>query len=462
MPRHPSRSPSPDHFGPAPVLPTAEQDKDPLYHPKNGVAPWAYGEPSPGHAAAPSITHLPLESACSPLIFGGGVFGAGMYNADSYIRTDVPLRTLLLAFRYGVNAIDTSPYYYPSEYILGRLLAALRPIYPRDSYFLFTKCGRYGPDKGDFDYSPQRVRRSVEASLKRLGSEWLDVVYLHDAEFVAEQVGDPSGMNAARVAKGDNEALRTLGLAEGDEGKVHGSGDEVILKAVEELLRLKSEGKVRRIGISGYPLPVLLRLVRLVAAKYPKSGGLDVVLSYSNHTLHSDILTPYLDLFKGSTPTGGPIVFNASPFSMGLLTDAGPPGWHPAREELKEACREAGRRIRGQEGEATLAKTALLYGIRGAETSAKQPTPDGGADEGLSGVRLRTLLGMSSPEQVQDAIEAYRVLLAGTAASTGSSQDAERHESLLQAYETQLRNERIVMEEMDRAGVRDESWPSGI
>lgn len=448
MPRHPSRSPSPSHFGPPPVLPSSsdETDEDVL---RNSVAPWATLDPSTSHAAIRNITHLPLEQACSPLIFGGGVFGQGMYNDDSFVRSSGPLRTLLLAFRYGINAIDTSPYYYPSEYILGRLLKALQPIYPRESYYLFTKCGRYGPEKGDFDYSPERVRKSVEASCRRLGTDYLDVVYLHDVEFVVEKVGKPEGMTAAEAAQGDEAALRELGLAAGDENKVHGAGDELFLSAVSELTKLKAEGRVRRIGISGYPLPVLLRLVRLVAAKHQGKGGIDVVLSYSNHTLHSDILMGYLDLFR-QVQGGGPFVFNGSPFSMGLLTDAGPPAWHPAREELKAASREAARRL--QDGGASLARTALLYGIRGAETT-------GGQSDDLSSVQLRTLLGMSSPQQVHDAVEAYRVLLAGTAATSSNKNDAEQ-QRLVSAYEEQLHNEAVVLEEMDRAGVRNESWAS--
>ena len=50
-----------------------------------------------------------------------------------------------------------------------------------------TKCGRYG--ESDFDYSPATIRRSVQRSLERLHTSYLDVVYLHDTEFVATWVG---------------------------------------------------------------------------------------------------------------------------------------------------------------------------------------------------------------------------------------------------------------------------------
>lgn len=392
---------------------------------------------------------------------------------------------LRLAFRYGINAIDTSPYYYPSEFILGRLLAALAPEYPRSSYYICTKCGRYGPERADFDYSPSKIRSSVEASLKRLGISYLDAVYLHDAEFVVEPVGKgmEAGWEATLATRNDSqglEARRSLGLAPEDASKSHGPGDEVLLSAVAELFKLKDEGKIHRVGISGYPVPVLLRLSRLVASR-PPFRPLDIILSYSNHTLHSDILPAYLDMFEqrpAPTPAEQwtpPMVMNGSAFSMGLLTDSGPPEWHPASQELKDASRAASQALKMESSGAnangvatngandpddtpSLAKTAVLYGIRGAE----RPLASG------KGVYLRTLLGMSSPQQVHDAIHAYRVLTVGAGTSSGKQQQqqgtptssTEDDQHLRQMYEQQQRSEKMVREIFERAGVADWSWAS--
>lgn len=380
---------------------------------------------------------------------------------------------LRLAFRYGINAIDTSPYYYPSEFVLGRLLAALAPEYPRHTYYLCTKAGRYGPNVSEFDYSPQKIRSSVEASLKRLGTSYLDLVYLHDAEFVAEKVGDgqESGFAAAQAVQDSSEGeevRRRLGLDAASSDKIHGPGDETLLAAVAELQKLKAEGKVRQVGISGYPLPALLRLSRLVASTAPFQP-LDAILSYSNHTLHSDLLPAYLNLFREEPAARkqqrgngqgnldaykSPTVLNGSPFSMGLLTDAGPPEWHPASQELRAACRVAADDIKATTNEgnkddsagsspATLANTALLFGIRGSEQVVK----------GTGQVRLRTLLGMSTPQQVHDAIEAFRVLSTG---STGQSDDKAR----FALYQRQLQNEAIVKRHVAEAGATDWSWAS--
>ncbi|CAO1614766.1 unnamed protein product [Parajaminaea phylloscopi] len=464
MPRHPDRDPSPSSFGPPPSLDGLTEDAL-----EDGPAPWvsSSGKTGQRYAEAQDVSQTELDIGASPLVFGGGVFGSGMYNNDDYLQSDVPLRTLRLAFRYGINAIDTSPYYFPSEFVLGRLLKALSAEYPRSSYYLCTKAGRYGPNVSDFDYSPSKIRSSVESSLQRLGTDYLDLVYLHDAEFIADKVGagQDAGFAAAQAVEQTPrgaEVRRSLGLEEDQAGQRHGSADSVLLDAVAELQKLKDEGKIRRVGISGYPLPALLRLSRLVASTAPFKP-LDAVLSYSNHTLHSDLLPKYVELFKSepaerrrqcgtdSTKWKPPIVLNGSPFSMGLLTDAGPPVWHPASNSLKKACISASEAIRASNGAddglppATLASTAALYGIRGSEHV-----------DANGSVTLRTLLGMSTPEQVHQAIEAFRVLCAGKEGSQAASKGDVRG----RAYQRQLRNERIVQDYVGQAGAADWSWAS--
>jgi D-arabinose 1-dehydrogenase len=77
-----------------------------------------------------------------------------------------------------------------------------------------TKCGRYGPS--DFDYSPARIRSSVESSLRRLQTDYLDTVYLHDVEFVCTLMAPgKSGNHLAALA----DERSQYGLAEGDEGE---------------------------------------------------------------------------------------------------------------------------------------------------------------------------------------------------------------------------------------------------
>ena len=111
-----------------------------------------------------------------------------------------------------------------------------------------TECGRYSLNKQGFDYTSSSLRSSVMRSLKRLGSSYLDVLFLHDVEFVAEPVHpqDPTG-DSTRIINDD--ALREAwGL---HQVKSHGEGDNRIIAAYSELRDMRSEGLVRAIGITG-------------------------------------------------------------------------------------------------------------------------------------------------------------------------------------------------------------------
>lgn len=111
-----------------------------------------------------------------------------------------------------------------------------------------TKCGRYGLDLASFDYSPATIRASVNRSLARLQTTYLDTVYLHDVEFVCKPVV-PNATGNHTVALTQDEMA--YGLCQADEGHIWGAGDEQILEGIAELRRMKEEGLIRSIGISG-------------------------------------------------------------------------------------------------------------------------------------------------------------------------------------------------------------------
>jgi len=117
-----------------------------------------------------------------------------------------------------------------------------------------TKCGRFGPN--DFDYDPARIRQCVLESLERLRTTYLDVVYLHDVEFVASQVMPKLVGNHVAALDADASAY---GLAEVDASNVRGEGDQKILDAIAELQKLKQEGIIKNVGITGIVI-VLLKL----------------------------------------------------------------------------------------------------------------------------------------------------------------------------------------------------------
>ena len=152
-----------------------------------------------------------------PLGLGGATFSI-QFNPAPDDESTLPVQAILRrALSLGINLIDTSPYYGNSEIILGRALRSVwKDGWSRDGMFICTKVGRIKID--EFDYSPPAVRGSVMRSLERLGVDRLDVVYCHDVEFVTR-------------------------------GEVIG--------AVGELFKLRDEGKIRYVGISGIFLNVI-------------------------------------------------------------------------------------------------------------------------------------------------------------------------------------------------------------
>lgn len=85
-------------------------------------------------------------------------------------------------------------------------------------------------------------------SLSRLNTDYLDVVYVHDVEFIATPVTDgPTGGNHLKAL----EDPGSWGLMEEDKAKIRGEGDQQVLDAVGELWKLKEEGKIKAVGISG-------------------------------------------------------------------------------------------------------------------------------------------------------------------------------------------------------------------
>ncbi|KAJ1308599.1 hypothetical protein OPQ81_004297 [Rhizoctonia solani] len=271
--------------------------------------------PRVGHGQWPSI------------VFGAATLGAGIYNTEDVLNSPEPLRTVRLALRYGIRAFDTSAYYGTSEIVLGAILRALVGEFPRESYKIATKCGRYGGPAEDFDYSRDTIRKSVERSLKRLGTSYLDVVFLHDTEFVCSPVwpSDPTG-NPTKILE-DRALSAAWGIDGEDEGRVHGPGDQTIIDAFDELKKMKDEGIIREIGLTGYPLPVLLRLGRLVASK---GNPADIIMSYSHSNIQNHSFEAFAPLLL---KTGVKQLLTASPFNMGYLTNH-TPDWHPAPPEM--------------------------------------------------------------------------------------------------------------------------------
>jgi L-galactose dehydrogenase len=226
--------------------------------------------------------------------FGSSALGDVFGNIDS----NDAIRAVHLSVDRGINFFDSSPYYgiTLAETRLGEALAGRR-----QRVILATKCGRYG--FADFDFSAKRVIASMDESLRRLQTDYIDLFQVHDVEF--------------------------------------GDVQQILDETLPALRQLQQQGKARYIGITGYPP----RLLRRMAEATP----VDSILTYCHYNLlnqqMNEVLTPF-------TRERGIGLINASGLCMGLLTEHGPPDWHPAPREVRQAgkkaaefCREHGTNI---------------------------------------------------------------------------------------------------------------------
>ncbi|KAF6831296.1 l-galactose dehydrogenase [Colletotrichum plurivorum] len=362
-------------------------------------------------AARPSI-----ESVLPPLFLGTATFNT-QHVKDPL---QMPYRQIVSrALELGVNGFDTSPYYGPSEVLLGDALAAHTAAtnLPRESYVLVTKAGRVGPS--EFDYSQSHVRSSVLRSLRRLNTTYLDLVYMHDVEFVSP--------------------------AE-------------VLAAVGALRQLRDEGKIRYVGISGFPVHVLCDLAEAVLAE--TGEPLDAVLSYGHFTIqnptlgmpevvaganHNDDSSP-LRRFRAA---GVKVVLNASMLGMGLLTQTGIPTdaeqvegkagviakWHPSPNGLRVACKQLAA-IAGEAGE-RLESVALHWSM---EEYARVGT--------LAGVGVRlpgegelrvggSVMGVTSIAELEQTVLAWSRVVERLVAG-GEAGSAEKYEQLKGLVENKM------------------------
>ena len=240
------------------------------------------------HTADASSTKRPLgktDLSVSLLGFGASPLGDVFGVADPQEGT----RAVHHAIDHGINFFDVSPYYglTLAEKRLGEALHGRR-----SEVVLSTKCGRYGAT--EFDFSAARIRRSLDESLERLRTDYVDLFLAHDIEF--------------------------------------GDASQIIGETIPALRLLQQEGKVRYVGISGYPPDFLIRVAHAVPV--------DVILNYCHYNLLADDMNNALVPFAESQRIG---LINASPLHMGVLTRQGAPKWHPAPTEVHRAADEAAK-----------------------------------------------------------------------------------------------------------------------
>lgn len=229
-----------------------------------------------------------------------GLGAAPIGNLYSEVREADARATLMEAIRIGIRHIDTAPYYGHglSEARVGRALRAM----PRGRVVISTKVGRLIEQDSSrrehlndgfavhgsrtrFDYSRDGVRRSFDASLKRLAVDRVDVLLLHD---VGRETHGERHPQMLRQALGE---------------------------ALPAMAELREAGVVGAIGIGVNEVAACREVIR----RFP----LDCIMLAGRYTLleQSEALPLLDEAWERSIS-----VIVAGPYNSGLLSDAQAPG----------------------------------------------------------------------------------------------------------------------------------------
>ncbi len=282
----------------------------------------------------------------SSLSFGASSLGQEFRKVD----LTQALQSVHVALELGMNFIDTSPFYGrgTSECLLGFVLRDI----PREKYLLGSKLGRY--DSNHFDFSARRVVESVDVSLKRMGVDHLDIMLCHDIEFVEMS--------------------------------------QIVNETLPALRKIQQQGKVRYIGISGYPMNIFKYVL--------DQTELDVVLSYNHYTLQNTMFADLVPYLKQKNVG----IMNAAPFSARLLTNAPLPAWHKATPQVRAIAKAAADHCASKGVD--IAQLALQYSIANEDMTTcivGSASPDNvrkwakWADEPMDQTLLKEVLNILKP-----------------------------------------------------------------
>lgn len=246
----------------------------------------------------------------SRLSFGASSLGGVFHSVDEAEA----IKAVHVALECGINYFDVAPAYggTVSETVLGKALRGVK----RDLYYLSTKVGKYtkpgsyGEDT--LDYSRDRIRKSIEESAERLGTDYFDLIHIHDIEYQRRKHTE-------------------WALTEG-----YGS-----------VLELKREGRTGGVSFGIYPMDLWMRIF--------SSLEVDAGLVHNHYCLSDTRTTELLSIAEEK----GIGIINGSPFGSALLTDRGPADWHPASAQERAIFKAAADFCRKQN--TSIAKLALQF-----------------------------------------------------------------------------------------------------
>jgi D-threo-aldose 1-dehydrogenase len=210
------------------------------------------------------MTGLPVTPVCIGCAPLGDMPATFTYS----VSEEQALATLRAVFGGPFNFLDTAASYGDGE-SERRIGLALREIggLPAD-VVLGTKADR---DLASGDFSGDQMKRSVERSLRLLGLDRLQLVYLHDPELTTFE---------AAMARGG---------------------------PADVLLRLKAEGVIAHVGVAGGPIDLMIR--------YVETGAFEAVITHNRYTLIDRSAEPLLE----AASRRGLGISNAAPYGSGIL-----------------------------------------------------------------------------------------------------------------------------------------------
>jgi len=246
----------------------------------------------------------------SRLSFGGSSLGGVFRPVDE----SEAIKAVHAALECGINYFDVAPAYggTVAETVLGKALRGIR----RDRYYLSTKVGKYSKPgtygEDTLDYSRSRLRKSIDESAERLGTDYFDLIHIHDIEY---------------------------------QGRKH--TEWALGEGYESVVELKREGRIGGVSFGIYPIDLWVRIF--------SSLDVDAGLVHNHYCLNDTRMMELLPVAE-SKRIG---IINGSPFGSGLLTDRGPAAWHPASSEDRAVFKSAADFCRKQG--TSIAKVALQF-----------------------------------------------------------------------------------------------------
>ncbi|MGO4592786.1 aldo/keto reductase [Leifsonia sp. 2TAF2] len=256
-------------------------------------------------------TSLTVSDVC----VGTSALGSFPAQYGYEVDTETAVGTIRRVFEGPFTFIDTSNEYGggDSEKRIGQAIRENGGV--PEGVVVATKVD---PIPGTTDFSGDRVRRSVEESLERLGLDTLPLVYLHDPEKITFEEG---------VAPGG---------------------------PLEALISLRDQGVIEYLGVAGGPIDLELQ--------YLATEAFDAVISHNRFTLVDQSAEPLLD----DAQARGVAFVNAAPFGGGMLVkgpDAVPTYCYaPVDDEVLERVRRM-ESLCAEHG-VPLAAAALQFSLR--------------------------------------------------------------------------------------------------